>query len=55
MFKSDKKNVKLDKYEIGIIINSLVEFRNKLIKEERTIDPVDELIIKFVDLNGGKA
>lgn len=42
------KKIKLPIYnkERIIIFNALNEFRNKLIKEGRYTDPVDELIIK---------
>ena len=42
--------VKMDKYEIGILINSLNEFRNKLIRENRDTAPVDELLLKYIGI-----
>ena len=46
----------VDKYELGIIINALNEMRNKQIQEERPTEPVDELLLKMVDIyeNGNK-
>ena len=47
-----KENIKVlefDKYEVGILTNALICFRNKLIEEERITDPVDELLIKVVE------
>ena len=46
----------VDKYELGIIINALNEMRNKQIQEERPTEPVDELLLKVVDIyeNGNK-
>ena len=43
------KILELDKFEIGIIINALNEFRNKLLKEDRDSDPVDEVLLKVLD------
>lgn len=35
--------------EIRIIVMALVELKNQLISEGRYTDPVDELLIRFVD------
>lgn len=43
------KILELDKYEIGIIINALNEFRNKLIREQHETDYVDEVLLKVLD------
>ena len=37
------KILELDKYELGIIINALNEFRNKLIREKHETDFIDEV------------
>ena len=42
-----KRKLKLDDYEVNIIIRALVELRNQLIAENRYTDAVDELIILF--------
>lgn len=47
--KETYKILELDKYELGIIINALNEFRNKLIQEERNTDAVDEVLLKALD------
>lgn len=47
--KEKVKVLELDKYEIGVLTNALICFRNKLIEEQRITDPVDELIIKVVE------
>ena len=39
-----KYKLKLDIYELKIIINSLNEFRNKLIRENENTDIIDELL-----------
>ncbi len=43
------KILELDKYEIGLIINALNEFRNKLISEHSETDFVDEVLLKVLD------
>lgn len=43
------KTLDLDKYEIGILINALNEFRNMLIEQQRETAPVDELLLKAID------
>ena len=43
------KSLQFDKYEIGILTNALVHFRNMLIEEKRTTDAVDDLLIKIVE------
>ena len=42
-----KIKLKLDKYELGLIINVLVEFRNNLITQNKDHDFVDELLLKL--------
>lgn len=46
-----KIKLKLDKIEFGIIINGLVEFRNKLIREKEDTTPIDDLILKLLKDN----
>lgn len=41
--------LELDKYEYGIIVNALNEFRNNLIKEKRETSIVDELLLKILE------
>ena len=45
-----KYKLKLDIYELKIIINSLNEFRNKLIIEKENTDVIDELLIKYIEI-----
>lgn len=45
-----KYKLKLDIYELKIIINSLNEFRNKLIKENENTDVIDKLLIKYIEI-----
>ncbi|HFI0789868.1 TPA: hypothetical protein ACGO6U_001808 [Streptococcus suis] len=44
-----KYKLKLDIYELKII-NSLNEFRNKLIRENENTDGIDELLIKYMEI-----
>lgn len=46
----DVKVLELDKYEEGLIINALNEFRNKLIEEGKDTTFVDELLLKVLNL-----
>ena len=45
-----KYKLKLDIYELKIIINSLNEFRNKLIRENENTDIIDELLFKYIEI-----
>lgn len=39
--------VKLDEYERGAIITALIELRNKYIEEDKSIDFLNEVILKL--------
>ena len=41
-----KIKLKLDQSELGIIINGLVEFKNKLIREKEDTVLIDDLLLK---------
>lgn len=43
------KILELNKYEIGIVINALNEFRNRLLKQQEDTEPVDEVLLKALD------
>lgn len=45
----NKKVIELDRYEHGLLINALNEFRTKLINEKSSTEPVDELLLKVID------
>lgn len=45
----DTKILELDKYEYGIVINALNQFRTDLIKKEESTDVVNELLLKVID------
>ncbi len=40
----------LNKYEYGLIINALYEFRKKLIRENKSTEFVNELILKMLNI-----
>ena len=44
--KEERYHIALDDYEHGIIIRSLDDTKTELIKEGKTTDAVDDLIIK---------
>ncbi|MFQ9586064.1 MAG: hypothetical protein ACLRZS_06290 [Mediterraneibacter gnavus] len=46
--RNKKYYLAIDDYECRVIIDSLNNFRNKLIADGRYTDAVDELIIKIV-------
>lgn len=47
--KEEIKVLELDKYELGILINALNEFRNKLIQEGKETEYVDEVLLRAID------
>ena len=44
------KKIKLDNYELKLVINSLNDLRNKLISENRDFEIVDELLMKYINV-----
>lgn len=46
-----KIKLKVERLEYGMLVNGLVELRNKLVREKEDTTPVDELLIKLVDKN----
>lgn len=47
-----KIKLKIDVYELKILINALNELRNILVKNNKSTDIVDELLIKYIDILG---
>lgn len=47
--KEEIKVLELDKYELGILINALNEFRNKMIKDGKDTEYVDEVLLRAID------
>lgn len=46
--KSKKYQIRLDEYERGMLLNSLMEIRNGLLREGKDAEPVNELILKII-------
>lgn len=46
----EQRVVKLNKYEYGIIINSLNELRTKLIRENKSTELVNELLLRLLNI-----
>ena len=42
--------LELDKYECGVIFHSLKDKRNQLLKEERSTDAVDDVLLKVIEM-----
>lgn len=45
----DKVKIEFDKYELGILVNSIMEFRNNKIKEKLCTESLDDLYVKVVE------
>lgn len=41
--------LKVDKYELGLIIKALVEYRNKIISDGGYTDVVDDILLKICE------
>ncbi len=42
------KKIKLDNFELKVIINSLNEMRNKLLNQNKETNLIDELLMKYI-------
>ena len=47
--REEKRVLTLDRYEQGIIINALNDFRTELMEDKRPTDAVDDVLIKAID------
>lgn len=45
----DRVTLELDKYECGVIFHSLKDKRNQMLKEERSTDAVDDVLLKVIE------
>ena len=45
---SKKIKIKLDSFELNLLINGMNEFRNMLLAEDLPIEDVDELLLKLI-------
>ncbi len=46
----EQRVVILNKYEYGMIINSLNEFRTKLIRENKSTEFINELLLRLLNI-----
>lgn len=46
----EQRVIKVDKYDYGIIINALNEFRTKLIRENKSTEVVNGLLLKLLNV-----
>ena len=44
-----KYRVRLTQFERGVLLNSLMEMRNGLIRDGKDAEPVNELILKIIN------
>ena len=47
--KNKKYHIRLDEYERGVLLNSLMEMRNGLVREGKDAEPVNELLLKIIN------
>ena len=47
--KNEKRILKLDKYEYGLVFDSLNDKRNELLKSNESTDFIDDVLIKVVN------
>ena len=47
-YKMKNKKIKLDNYEIRIVIKALNELRNESIKSKVSTDLIDEILMKYI-------
>ena len=50
MFKFRKRKIKLDNFEVRVIINSLNEKRTKLLTLKEDTDIIDNIMLKYLDI-----
>ena len=48
--RDEIKVLELDKYELGILINALNEFRNKLVQESKETEYVDDVLLRAIEV-----
>jgi len=47
--RDESRAVNLDRYEQGLAITALNDKRNQLLRERRSTDAVDDLLLKIID------
>ena len=48
--ETKKYSIKLDNFELKVIINSLNEMRTKLLNQKKDTDLIDELLLKYITI-----
>lgn len=46
---SKKRRITLTDFEYRLLINALVDYRNKLLEESKPTEDVNELLVKVID------
>jgi hypothetical protein len=47
--QDETRVLEMDKYEYGVVFHSLNDKRNELLREQRSTDAVDEVLLKVID------
>lgn len=47
--KDENRVLSLNKYEYGVIVNALYDWRNDLIEDKKPTEDVDDLLLKTID------
>ena len=47
--RDDRRILELDPYEQAIVINALNDMRNEKLKEHKSTDAVDDMLLKTID------
>ena len=47
--RSDKRVIALDDFQHNLLVNSMNEFRNELLAEDKPTEDVDRLLLKIID------
>ena len=51
--KEKEYRIRLDEYERGVLINSLLEMRNGLLRDGKDTEPVNNLLLKIINAPKG--
>lgn len=51
--REKKFRIRLDEYERGVLINSLLEMRNGLVRDGKDAEPVNDLLLKIINASKG--
>lgn len=45
----EKRVISIDRYEYGLLLNVLNEYRNQLLKEDKSTDLVNEILMRLIN------